>query len=240
MDYAYKEAVKSGDLKTAQLLVNQAAVAMGYNSDYQYRGNKRRFTQYETGLHEKYVKDVEKAGLAYIGNFKKGIAFSERLGDAVWFTDCEDTAYGYMDGAEDGEVHRVFLRYENPLDLRPDVVGKEKVETILSEIYEDDIKVGNQYGEDLDTARAIVWDNSKMAAYARSNGFDAVIHPDTDVTGRYCHVSTMVFRPEQIKSAEAVCTDDAGRLIPLSDRFDPESPDIRGKLPEPELEVAFD
>jgi BMFP domain-containing protein YqiC len=37
----------------------------------------------------------------------------------------------------------------------------------------------------------------------------------------------VVFKPEQIKLADAVTKDDAGKVIPLSQRFNSESPDIR-------------
>lgn len=56
----------------------------------------------------------------------------------------------------------------------------------------------------------------------------------------YAHTEIIVTSPEQIKSADPVTYDDNGNVIPLSARFDPDSPDIRGRLPEPALEVDFD
>ena len=44
----------------------------------------------------------------------------------------------------------------------------------------------------------------------------------------------VVFRPEQFKSADPVTRDDQGNVIPLSQRFRPESPDIRQSLEAPD------
>jgi hypothetical protein len=44
----------------------------------------------------------------------------------------------------------------------------------------------------------------------------------------------VAFQPEQIKSADPFTYDDAGNLIPLSDRFQPSEPDIRRMAVEPE------
>ena len=40
----------------------------------------------------------------------------------------------------------------------------------------------------------------------------------------------IAFRPEQIKLADAVTYDDDGKIIPISQRFNPENPDIRYSL----------
>lgn len=45
----------------------------------------------------------------------------------------------------------------------------------------------------------------------------------------------VVFKPEQIKLADAVTKDDAGQVIPLSQRFNSESPDIRNPYTRPDL-----
>lgn len=64
---------------------------------------------------------------------------------------------------------------------------------------------------------------------ALKEGHDGVIfendpgHNDSDVYA--------VFEPEQIKNAALITYDDQGNLIPLSERFNPESDDIR-RMPE--------
>ena len=53
-------------------------------------------------------------------------------------------------------------------------------------------------------------------------GYDGVIRTEDGKAYEY-----MVFDPEQIKSAEAITYDDAGNVIPLSERFNSRSNDIR-------------
>jgi|GEM_PF-4114816 len=58
---------------------------------------------------------------------------------------------------------------------------------------------------------------------ARDENADGYIVEDTELGG----MSYVALDPAQIKSAEPVTYDDAGRIIPLSERFDPADPDIR-------------
>jgi len=57
----------------------------------------------------------------------------------------------------------------------------------------------------------------------RKLGRDSVVY--TDSAGKIEEV--VVFNPSQIKSADPITYDDAGNIIPLSQRFNVESPDIR-------------
>lgn len=67
----------------------------------------------------------------------------------------------------------------------------------------------------------------QIRAMAETRGADGIIIQDTHPEG---HRIFVVFDPRQIKSAEAVERDAAGRVIPLSRRFDPSCPDIRGTI----------
>ena len=58
---------------------------------------------------------------------------------------------------------------------------------------------------------------------ARDEDADGYIVEDTELGG----MSYVALDPAQIKSAEPVTYDDAGRVIPLSERFNPADPDIR-------------
>ena len=64
-----------------------------------------------------------------------------------------------------------------------------------------------------------LWDNPAFDG-------DSVVVNDTEFNG----TSYVVRHPSQIKSADIVLRDDAGRVIPLSERFNAASPDIRFKL----------
>lgn len=63
----------------------------------------------------------------------------------------------------------------------------------------------------------------KAREYLESQGYDGVNNGDEEY---------IAFRSEQIKSADPVTYDDAGNVIPLSERFNPENEDIRFSINE--------
>jgi GNAT superfamily N-acetyltransferase len=67
--------------------------------------------------------------------------------------------------------------------------------------------------------------DSFTAEQVMSAGFDGV--EGTLVGGDYGDTEVAVFSPENVKSADPVTYDAEGNVIPLSERFNPESPDIR-------------
>lgn len=68
--------------------------------------------------------------------------------------------------------------------------------------------------------------------YAEQNGYDsAIIEVDTD-NELVADTFYVVFSQEQIKSADPVTYDDNGKLIPISERFDTGSKDIRYSIEE--------
>ena len=136
--------------------------------------------------------------------------YMERGGGALWFSNSESVADGYADG---GEVLSAYLKIEKPLDLRPDIVGIDAVQSILKEAGLDE--ASDEYGWDMGVARAIVWDNTKLIEYARNNGFDGLIYPDTSISGSRTHTSYVALNPGQVKSA-----------IVNNGNYDPTNPSI--------------
>ena len=63
-------------------------------------------------------------------------------------------------------------------------------------------------------SHAIIFDNSRVIEYARKNGYDGLIYPDTDVRGAGMHTSYVTLEQGQFKS-----TGNSGA-------FDPKNPDI--------------
>ena len=59
----------------------------------------------------------------------------------------------------------------------------------------------------------------------QNEGYDGVINEEDGTIWEY-----VAFSPNQIKSADPVTYDDAGNVIPLSERFNPEKEDIRYSL----------
>jgi hypothetical protein len=147
---------------------------------------------------------------------------ASRTAGAVWFTDSEGTAEGFVsyngDETDESGVMAAYLRILNPLDLRPEVVGIVQVKKVLGEVFgrEEDFEAAGRVELDRMIAQAILsWDNSLLIQWAKGHGHDGLIYPDTDVRGRGTHTSYVTFRPNQIKSA----TDNTGA-------FDPENMSI--------------
>lgn len=67
----------------------------------------------------------------------------------------------------------------------------------------------------------------------QNEGYDGVIREEDGVIWEY-----VAFNPNQIKSADPITYDDAGNVIPLSERFNPEKEDIRYSIRLPKEEYA--
>ena len=68
-----------------------------------------------------------------------------------------------------------------------------------------------------------------------NKGYDGIVYKN-EAEGN--EDSYIAFDPEQLKSADPVTRDDQGNVIPLSQRFQPESPDIRFSLGEQRIRDA--
>jgi len=278
-DVAYMDAVRRGDLSTAQRLVDAAANAAGY---------------------------TEKA---FHGSPEEDITVFDRQVTSVgyFFSPDENTADYYTAGT--GKVYAVWLKMEKTLDLTDEfnlyaaakeVFGgaeerdKENVRGFVERLYNEgygkneqvteffnglngieDVKSGDYSVAELLSDNFIdqsevddlvakigskrvseAYENaapskdpnvqSVVEAYgsqdfymeyqndllewARAN-YDSVILDDPSSTGE--PISYVVFNSSQIKSADPVTYDDAGQVIPLSQRFNDQSDDIRNPRTTP-------
>ena len=68
----------------------------------------------------------------------------------------------------------------------------------------------------------------------QNEGYDGVINEEDGAIWEY-----VAFNPNQIKSADPITYDDAGNVIPLSERFNPEKEDIRYSIRLPKAEYAI-
>ena len=176
-----------------------------------YRGRQEQWSVMPTGNAAQLEADLKKAGLINTDYGRRELEHARRLGDVSWFTDDAGTAAGYRDGAPSGDILEAYLSLQNPLDLRLNKVGADRLNAIYKEIFgKDAVPVTTR----MENAHQIVWDNSKVVQYAREHGYDGLVHDDTDISGRYLHTSYVAFSPTQIKSME-----NAGS-------FDAQNPDI--------------
>ena len=139
---------------------------------------------------------------AYHGTNENFNVFRSEKG-RYFFSKSEDYAEAMMEERSGQRIVKAYLKMENPY--------REK----LAE------------GEFSDPSF-----EKPILDYAEQNGYDsAIIEVDTD-NELVADTFYVVFSPEQIKSADPVTYDDNGKLIPLSERFDTGSKDIRYSIEE--------
>lgn len=161
-----------------------------------------QFKRYETGIIARKLNGTDKE--------RQWSIVSEDMQDtsvkvATWLSQ-----NGYYPVSEDKTLLKLFIFYKNPLVVNGG--GKLKLESWRS-----------------------------LTDKAKSDGNDAVVVINTiDTRGtltrdsgqKYIGTTVGVFSPSQIKSADPVTYDDAGNVIPLSQRFQQSSPDIRRSIGE--------
>jgi hypothetical protein len=211
-DAEYLAAAEAGDTAKCQAMVDQAAKAAGYTIGPVYHGSPNDFTEF----------DLKKARSG--GFYGKGFYFTDSPSHAL--------AYG-------NSYKTVFLKYADPLKPEKSQITRQQTIKFLKAVAEDEEYSFDNYGRGetpisvadkiyKNDAFAVINDVNASAIgnfaeaiglFNKLNGtkYDAVVTP----------TETVVYRPEQIKSADPITRDDAGNIIPLSKRFNSASNDIR-------------
>ena len=242
MDAAYLDAVERGDMATAQKMVMEAAklampntmvVDEDGNPKVVYHGSNAQFTVFDTA--------------------KIGSTTGTADGRGFYFTTDKDYARGFV--TPSGKLFGVFLNIDNPLSYDRKTITKAQLKKILKEAdkvefaqegehwmlsnYADYTVVGIdgaineasnlEYGyadNDVELIGSIIGGSGSfeliMNAVQKVTGKSGMIAPKDNDTTHY-----IVTNPSLIKSADPVTYDDAGNVIPLSERFNPKKEDIR-------------
>lgn len=191
LDTAYLSAVESGDMETAQEMVNEAAKASGFPLKKFYHGTNADFDEF-------------------------AIEENMPLDQAAFFSESKNLADSYMMDKDGHRIVTAFLKYENPAQ-----VGEVENDVTIDELWQ-------RVGLDLDTLpesekdnqgdfEQAVWihyaTNPDIIKTFKGQGFDSIegIEQGSKMVA--------VFNPNQIKSADPVTYDEAGNVIPLSERF---------------------
>ena len=178
-DARYMQAVNTGDMETAQRMVNEAAKKAGYTTKV-YHGTNKDFTEFRPSR---------------IGNF----------GPAIYAAFTRKDALSYAKRIGGDRVIEGFARIENPI--------KGGNANVVAE------KFFGQFPANTD---------AESVRLAKAAGVDAVWADETLNTSYGPNEPQVaIFDPAQIKSADPVTRDASGNVIPLSQRFNPASPDIR-------------
>ena len=135
----------------------------------------------------------------------KGFFFIDRKSIA------DDYAHSDFNANDYGRILDVYLKVKNPLLVNKSFCLKEG----LGNPFRDDDAIG-------------VWDaySEYFKEEAENHNADGIILDDG------MSKMTVVFDPNQIKSADPVTYDNKGNVIPLSERFNPDDKDIRYSLPD--------
>jgi hypothetical protein len=203
------DAVRRGDLVTAQRLVDAAAKKAGYGTKGFHRTAKT-FTKFIPG---------GLSGETQIWRTKSGEirTLFGPSGRAIWFGSSPENLPAYHnDPTGKGVVLKVLLKNPSPLLIDDDTRDWAR------DVYADGSKEFPLLLSD-EHIRNIRGDGYTGIEYWRKGKTSEKSSPDEMV----------VFDPTQIKSADPVTYDDSGQVIPLSQRFNDQSDDIRNPRTTP-------
>lgn len=228
-DREYMAVVERGDMETAQRMVDQAAKAAGYDTKKLYHGTPDRRKRDNTG---EIVPDED------WNIFDPNKSNADRIdGSALFFTDNKAIAefYAPRKDNKNSKVFEVYLKQGKTLIVEGDKANWNRI-PIPSELPKRKYR-GMKVMEYSDTA-----DTSYICKEAKKAGYDSV-HFKNIVDGIANNKDMLgdvyaVFDSSQVKSADAVTYDDAGNVIPLSERFDTGNTDIRYSLGKEKRKVS--
>ena len=209
-DADYQKAVASGDMVTAQRMVDEAAEKAGYTVDA-YHGTGADFNIFS----EENISSRNVWGKGFYFGTSKGIA---------------DDYASYRESK--GGKYRIVsakLKMDNPFIPHKSSLGtaEEILDKWFSDMWTNSRKLGIGYIEGklenspLDLLQFIAeHNNMEIRDVLSEYGYDSVKDGG----------ELVVFKPEQIKSADTIVYDDDGRIIPISERFNENKKDIRYSL----------
>ena len=196
-DAEYLAAVERGDMETAQQMVDEAAKRAGYASPKVYHGTDEQFNQF----------DINKVGSNF-GLDTYGFFFTTNKDSAnrsrKTYPQKSKFYFNEQDKAA-AKSGRIISAYLNLGGLN--ITLKD----IPNFAYEGGVSAINTYDANRENVE-------KAAKETGADSFSLMKEGDTFFA---------VYNPSQIKSADPVTYDDAGNVIPLSQRFQPSEPDIR-------------
>ena len=220
-DQEFRKSYEDGDVAKAIEMLDAAAIAAGYDTKA-FHGTEKGFNvfqaDYRTG-----------------GNF---------------FTPQEDAAKAYADAQSSGNGGVVIPVYLNlgktfEIDAKESQWDEVPVEWEVDSREDDYDEFFDSYGDaerealkhpDAVISSSGISDTNDIAKRAKNDGYDSVIIRNVYDPGDNSYDSMqddiVIFTPSRIKSAEPFTFDDNGDLIPLSQRFNPESDDIRFRSAE--------
>ena len=214
-DEEYMAAVEAGDMEKAQQMVDEVASSTGFNKKV-FRVSSDRYER-ERGNNPHRWKDVP-----------EGVYYAESL-DYY-----ENSATGY--NANDARPYYINTNnFFDPMNEMKDLIVNVWSDILGRRSDFDKFGIEDEASEYRGTYRdgeeICQTSTDGLAIAARNNGFDGVILRDIPQTGSFKDFTEYaVFDSDKVKSAVPVTYDDEGRVIPLSERFNPGNDDIRFRV----------
>ena len=224
VDADYMAAVRNGDVQSQQQVVDRMAKANGYNTFY-YHGGPLGITE-----------------------FRQSMGARARRGEGIYLATQEKGAPGGTLGAatftpKGGKVYKLYAKLNNPVELNSQVTedrvsdwtdeqkakghdgvlsyawihnGKPINQEILSRAVTERGGSEQDFKDVLDVLEnrhtVTVWGYEHVKEMMGAELADSIFDKKLD--------QVVVFDPSQVKSAEPITRDDAGNVIPPSQRFD--------------------
>lgn len=239
-DAIYMEAVKTGDMKTAHSLVNEAAAEAGYSTSSSYQGTSafNGAAPYGNG----YFNSPEERKVAWDNDEYEG---DQTLEDYIKNgVDNNNLDFIALDPrnwrSADANRREAIENVRNVIQTKSDTITMYR--SVPSGIKEGSFRNGDwvtpSHGYAVDNARVhgwgdnyriieqqvptseIWWDGNDIAEWGYGNEQDYVNDKD------FAYKNT----PNNRKSLEAVTYDDNGNIIPLSQRFNEKVADVRYQI----------
>jgi hypothetical protein len=239
MDKAYLEAVARGDMVAAQQMVDEAAKSAGYNIGPVYHGSPKRFSRFDVGMIGSSNGRSEGSGFYFTtdrdvaGGYSTdgGMLLSAflKLGKSLAYdakpfgrSDVKRLLSGIVEEEKKDGVSWKDGFLSNYVDT---------YSTTLAGAVEGASKFFTDERSALDQIGGIVGSGVSPevinAALKSSLGFDSFFSRGFSGEDKRGGDIYVVMFPNQIKSADPVTYDDAGNVVLLSQRFNPETGDIR-------------
>ena len=224
-DRDYMATVERGDMETAQKMVDEAAKKAGYNSPVLYHGSPSfGFTQIYTKKSNDHISFFATDSMQTAGTYS-GTSTVRNIGDT------SESSLG---------MYQFYANTDGMVEF--DAKGAESNHIALGQAEKDynDFVYGSSWYS-FATAK-------QLAKYAKQKGYTGVIiknvvdaaNPQSRKTLSPANVYIFFSPQSQLKSADPVTYDDNGNVIPLSERFQTTSPDIRYSVSDREYMATVD
>ena len=201
LDADYSKAVQANDTSAAQQIVNEAAKAAGFNVGPVFHGTTKDFNVFKPNRAQGWGK-----GVYFASDKSVASEFGNKVVSA--FLKIEKPFTGMFSSKDEAAIPNTKTYKEAQKQYsRTSFVDRETGELDWFDLY--------QNSENSDFANSLI----------RDLGYDGIIQSDSPNVQSGQEI--VVFDPSQVKSAEPFTYDNSGNLIPVSQRFNAQTGDIR-------------